>query len=233
MNSNFSAISSWATTIDNTNIGSAGIYASQIKPGTTAQGTFGSSQLYTFTQALNVPGVILPTPAATPTASSVWIQNDAGSTNGMALNIPASSTNGWSFEVAGTTKAQITADGMFYGTPHSQTTMAPVAPVYTHVGATPGPSFHAVNDIFTTTLNGNCSTNTFCTLTASSVTLTNAAVFAGTTTYACSVSTDETKSVTIVTNSSASTLTVYLWNQSGGTFLNGGTVNFMYRCEGT
>jgi hypothetical protein len=49
-------------------------------------------------------------PLATPTANAVWIQNDTGATNGMALNVPTGSTNGYSFEFAGTTGYQVASN---------------------------------------------------------------------------------------------------------------------------
>lgn len=48
VNANFNAVASWSTNVDNTNIGVAGIFASQIIPLTGAQGTFGGAVGYTF-----------------------------------------------------------------------------------------------------------------------------------------------------------------------------------------
>lgn len=48
VNANYAAVIACISNIDNTNIGPAGIYASQIIPTNTAQATFGSSQQYTF-----------------------------------------------------------------------------------------------------------------------------------------------------------------------------------------
>jgi len=47
-NQNFGNIVTWSTAIDNTNIGVAGIYASQIVPSSIAQATFGGTSNYTF-----------------------------------------------------------------------------------------------------------------------------------------------------------------------------------------
>jgi hypothetical protein len=58
MNSNFAAISSWANTnVDHSNIGSDGIYASQVIPASSAQATFGGSFGYTIS-----PGVAAQVP---------------------------------------------------------------------------------------------------------------------------------------------------------------------------
>lgn len=48
INSNFNALQSCGNNIDNANIGTSGIYASQIKPTNGSQATFGGSQAYTF-----------------------------------------------------------------------------------------------------------------------------------------------------------------------------------------
>jgi hypothetical protein len=56
VNANFTAVANAVNSIDNTNIGASGIYASNIIPASTAQATFGGSQSYTFTKALTVNG---------------------------------------------------------------------------------------------------------------------------------------------------------------------------------
>jgi hypothetical protein len=48
INSNFSALQFCSNNIDNTNIGSAGLFASQIVPTNLAQATFGGNQTYSF-----------------------------------------------------------------------------------------------------------------------------------------------------------------------------------------
>lgn len=48
MNANPNALTAWSTNIDNTNIGSAGLFATNLKPTTGAQATFGGSVSYTF-----------------------------------------------------------------------------------------------------------------------------------------------------------------------------------------
>lgn len=75
--------------VDFNNIGVAGIYASQIKPGNTTQATFGGSSVYTFPVGVNAGGPltattgvfsgtvsansIVPQPVATPNSSSTII----------------------------------------------------------------------------------------------------------------------------------------------------------------
>lgn len=240
MNSNFNSIATWANgNVDHTNINnSAGIYASQLVPTSGAQATFGGSTGYTFTTTLTAPGLIMATPAATPTANAVWLQNDNGGTNGLVINIPSASTNGIQFEAAGVRVGQMTADGLFYGTPHSQTTPAPMAPTYTHAGAAVANTLHTVQDTFQPTISGgNCvpTTNigTYCNLSSSTVTLTNAAVFTSATSYVCSVSTSIVHVLPLITNTSGTTLTFSIQNSSGGNLLNNSTVDFEYSCTGT
>jgi hypothetical protein len=56
MNANPASIVNCVNQLDHTNIGSAGIYASQLIPGTGPQATFGGSQTYTFPAGIVVNG---------------------------------------------------------------------------------------------------------------------------------------------------------------------------------
>src|SRR6185437_9129087 len=53
VNSNFTSIQTCANSVDNTQIGPAGIYASQIIPISLATATFGGSFAYTFNNGIN------------------------------------------------------------------------------------------------------------------------------------------------------------------------------------
>jgi hypothetical protein len=55
-NANFSALQTCGNNIDNSNIGSSGLYASQLIPTTGAQASFGGSQNYTFPAGLFING---------------------------------------------------------------------------------------------------------------------------------------------------------------------------------
>ena len=55
-NQNFSQVQTAVNSIDNTNIGTAGIYPSQLLPTTTGQGTFGSGAAYTFPTSVTFAG---------------------------------------------------------------------------------------------------------------------------------------------------------------------------------
>jgi hypothetical protein len=52
LNVNPNFLTAWSTNIDNTNIGGAGLFATQIKPTTGAQAVFGGSVNYTFPAAI-------------------------------------------------------------------------------------------------------------------------------------------------------------------------------------
>jgi hypothetical protein len=77
-NANFAALQTCGNAIDNSNIGSAGIYASQIIPTTVGQATFGGSQTYTFANGLNVTGAVVTTSSIT---AGTLLVTDNGATN--------------------------------------------------------------------------------------------------------------------------------------------------------
>ena len=56
VNANFASLQSCANNIDHTNMGTAGIYASQIIPDTAGHATFGGSIAYTFANGLAISG---------------------------------------------------------------------------------------------------------------------------------------------------------------------------------
>ena len=59
LNGNFTSLQSCGNAVDSTNMGSGGIYASQIKPATVGQATFGGAIVYAFPAGLNVNGALL------------------------------------------------------------------------------------------------------------------------------------------------------------------------------
>jgi hypothetical protein len=75
-NSNFTALQTCGNNIDNTNIGSAGIYASQVIPLTAAEATFGGALGYTFTTTLT-------SSVAAGSADALAWQNYTSSTTGI------------------------------------------------------------------------------------------------------------------------------------------------------
>jgi hypothetical protein len=61
VNSNFTSLQSCSNNIDNTNLGTVGIFASQIVPTTVAQATFGGTQTYVFPLGLDSANNIMTT----------------------------------------------------------------------------------------------------------------------------------------------------------------------------
>lgn len=78
VNANFSALVNCGNNIDNTNIGGNGIYASQIKPTTTGQGTFGGAIGYTFNPNAVGQVSLTITNAASPTVDYLDVQSSTG-----------------------------------------------------------------------------------------------------------------------------------------------------------
>jgi hypothetical protein len=161
-NANFSAVQTAVNSIDNTNIGVAGLFASQILPTTSGQATFGGTTAYTFpygvggtgvftaqststvpmtvngitSQAVDLfdvyltaggskdfwissngnvhvaSGITLNVPLTAPATGVVALSNDNATTNGMLFNVPTGSTNGFSFDVNGSSVASISAAGL-------------------------------------------------------------------------------------------------------------------------
>jgi hypothetical protein len=193
LNGNISQIITQGNAIDNTFVGAAGFFGSQIIPTTAGQATFGGSGAglnYTFPQNLAITGTTtaaaeIDMTGTTVTAGQVAIGGDAGGTQGMLLNVPTGSTNGLRAQVNGVTQFQVTTgtapttipfvrNGVVAASPtiNAVTTAGPLAPGYTVAGATLGGTFHVVTG-----------TAVFTAATSVTVTLTNNAVFTSGTTY--------------------------------------------------
>jgi hypothetical protein len=96
VNQNFSNLVACAEDIDNSNIGAAGIFASQIIPTSSTQATFGGSQPYTFTTALTVPsltssGAVSGTTGTFTGAVSGATLTSSNTVTGVAANFSSSS----------------------------------------------------------------------------------------------------------------------------------------------
>jgi hypothetical protein len=97
-NSNFTALQTCGNNIDNTNIGSAGIYASQVIPLTAAEATFGGALGYTFPNSVTTPTLDFSGGSTTP-----YIQQDSGTQTGLLFVEPAASPSfGYRFFVNNT-----------------------------------------------------------------------------------------------------------------------------------
>jgi hypothetical protein len=116
LNSNPTTFSGCFNNIDNTNIGAAGLYPSQLLPTNSSQATFGGSQNYTFPANLTVNGTLTATGGIGSNfyASAIVPTTGAQATfggsqlytfpNGVAAGGPVSGTTGtFSAGVSGTT----------------------------------------------------------------------------------------------------------------------------------
>lgn len=135
-NSNFAAIQTWSSNIDNTNLGALGIYASQIIPTSAAQalvgGLFGiAGQNATGQVNLGYDG-----------ASGASIYLGAAGTN----FTPASSTQPFKFTNAANTvnNFEILDAGGVMGNTSASTTLSYLPPVYTAAGAAVASTAHIV-----------------------------------------------------------------------------------------
>lgn len=158
--------------------------------------------------------------------SLVCLVNDNAATKGIAFNVPSGSTNGWSFNVNGGRVAEITNAGSIQATETGQAQASYVPPVYTRTGGITANTTHAVVGTCTAVA-GQCS-----------ITLTNAAVFASQTSYACSVAGTTASLGTDViqtTQGSGSSLGFAAIKVTAGALAtdSGYTDSFMYMCIGT
>lgn len=115
-NANFNAVAVSVNSVDNTQIGAAGIFASQLIPTTGAQATFGGSSLYTFPAGLSITGALTTTGAA-----QIGTTFQAASGNFL-----------------------VTAGGAVAATAASGTTGSYVPPVYTAAGGAVASTIHTV-----------------------------------------------------------------------------------------
>lgn len=175
-NTNFSAITTWSTAIDNTNIGAAGLYASQLLPTSAAQATFGGALGYTFlapsvsTVPLTVSGV------SGQTADIFDVTLTSGGTKALAVN-----SSGVLVLNGGTTSlgnSGAFGGGITAGLPIQATVgnvLSYVPPVYVAAGTISPATMHMVYDKIT----ASAGTTT--------VTLASAAAYASAATYFVSV----------------------------------------------
>ena len=268
VDANFTAIANWANgNVDNTNIGAAGIYASQIIPTSTAQATFGGNTGYIFTGGGSIVPLTINAPSGqsvdifdiklnnvlgfsvnstgvavfnsspifnagltlaseldftgtTVTATAVAIGGDAGATAGMIFNVPTGSTNGFQFQVAGSTVFSISNNGTVGGagiftgagtfggalqcepTINATTVQSYVAPGYTAAGAAVASTYHVELGV-TASVNASSSVT---------VTLTNNAVFTSASSYSVGISyadSNAVNSVGYVVNSSGTQFVIH------------------------
>jgi hypothetical protein len=164
-NGNFSAVATAVNNIDNTNIGAAGLFASNLLPATLAQATFGGAQVYTFPAGIAVGG---PLTAATTGAFSGAL-SIGGAFTGATSGAFSSTLSALSLAINGA--YGITSAGLIVGSSNGSTT-AYVPPVYTPAGASLAATTHIVTG---SSLSGGGGSVT--------VTLSGAAAFSSSTSY--------------------------------------------------
>jgi len=139
-NANFTALQTCGNAIDNTNIGVAGIYASQIIPTTVGQATFGGSTSYTFSTALTLAAATVLTYNAN---SAGALFTALGSNNGIATN--ASGGGGEIDLYAGYTTTQIAGFWLNTGATAVEEALVTQAGTYTVGSSTFGATAAVVN----------------------------------------------------------------------------------------
>lgn len=120
-NANNNQLLSCARNVDNSQIGSSGIYASQIIPGNSSQATFGGSQAYSFPSSISVNGAtITNTVTASSSIQGSYFNSDyngsinkgifyAGGNNVASLDYNITNANQW------TLSAPLTVSGGIIG----------------------------------------------------------------------------------------------------------------------
>ncbi len=91
-NADFSALQTCGNNVDNSQIGAAGLYASNILPTNGAQATFGGSQAYSFPAGLFVPSYVVAGSATAPAAPTAGDLVASRSTTTGALELGGSSS---------------------------------------------------------------------------------------------------------------------------------------------
>lgn len=215
--------------VDNTNIGSAGIFASQIKGTSGANNTFGVS---TAAATLNVP-LILGASAITD-STNVEMRNDNAGTNGIFFNVPTGSTNGFRFGVNGSAVAQVNVDGSFIGACHGCVATTFYAPDYKNDGSAPANTLHVMGPLnVTTQLSSSCASLAVCSVNVTTFSLTNSAAYTSNITYGCFAN-DETGQVQWSFTTYASGLVTFsVRNVTGSTIVGTPNFNTVVFCIGT
>jgi len=183
-NSNFVTFVAAFSNIDYTNIGAAGIYASQIKPTSASAATFGGSQTYTFPAGIALSGSISGITSFTSTGALSFNGGIGGlggtwTTNALqvGLEVSATQTGGGFISNAGNSAQLLVWDNSGNLQIHGGTTPTWVPPAYTNAGAATASTEHIVRGtvVVGTVTSSSSVTNT--------VTFSGAAAFTGSTSF--------------------------------------------------
>jgi len=212
LNANPAAFVAGFANIDHVNIGSAGLYASQLIPTTGAQATFGGSVAYTFGNGLTVNGAfsIAGALSGVTTLTTTGLITGVGVAVGGALTTATTGTFSGAVSMAGLTATTGTFSGAVSGltslsiagrgqAQSDGATSAYLPPVYSTAGAALANTTHMVRGT------GTCdSTGTLV------VNLTGAAAFASGTSYTVVASCPYFAAIITIVNNSASQFTILI-----------------------
>ena len=110
INANIATLVAAGNNVDNTCVGTNGFYATDFKPTNSIQATFGGTAQMVFGHGLTMSGE-LDFSGSTSPATMIALGSDGAAVLGLLLNVPASSTDAFQFQTAGSTVFQIDAVG--------------------------------------------------------------------------------------------------------------------------
>ena len=180
LNGNFTSLQSCGNAVDSTNMGSGGIFASQIKPTSAAQASFGGTFVYAFPAGLTINGALL---RANSGLTVVGTTNLAATTFSVAPTMSGANIN-----------ANTIPNGALITTPITTIT---AGTGITTSGSAPNITISAPNSVFPTytitgvtvaPLHSVFGTLTFSGVASLIVTLSGAAVYTSQNTYECNAS---------------------------------------------
>jgi hypothetical protein len=162
-NTNNAFLLGCASTVDNTQIGPNGIYASQIIPTNSGQAQFGGSVNYTFPVGLSMPGAFA--------AGTCSLPSNAGDGSFCRSNTTGQiSLGGQTLDYGLGTSGSFTFSQAVLATPISATAASYLGTFYYNTGTgvhAPLSTFHHDFGTFSSVTSGSCTAGFICTLTGS------------------------------------------------------------------
>ena len=218
LNGNFTSLQSCGNAVDSTNMGGNGIYASQIKPASALQASFGGTAVYTFPAGLNVNGALLQANAG---LTVVGTTNLAATTFSVPPTMSGANIN-----------ANTIPNGALVTTPVTSIT---AGAGITTSGSAPNYTINSVTQIPVYTVNGGAvagfkivqGTITFSGTTSAAIIFTGSALFSSGSSFACFAD-GNNANVDFYFNQSLGTGTTI--NVNGGVSITG-AIPFV--CQGT
>jgi len=171
-----------------------------------------------------------PTPYPPPSPGSLVSRTGSG-TGDVLLG---DSSNYVKCDYGETTPGSVTCGAPFWSAVSTSALPGPVPPCYQNGGAACYSTFHSVKNTggLGITTSGFCTSNTWCSLSGNTITLSASAVFADTY-YACSLSSSSATKLSLTVNAqTTSSFTIQVYNNSGGSILGGTPLPINYMCSG-